>query len=329
MNPESVAPENAPPRWLTWLRLGRVSNLPSALSNILMGYLLVNPSWHPIGIVALLLVASGCLYTAGMIFNDYFDGERDREHSPNRPLPSGEITKRSALNVGGVLVGIGLTCSYLAGTGATVPKSLVVAAILTAFIWMYDSLLKRTPLAPLVMGGCRTLNILLGASLVPGEASFVSATTFWGFGLPVWWVALSIGLFVTGITTFARHEHQQRSPTVNLVFGFVLMLLGLVGLATVFLSHPQLVAINRVRFSSFFPAFIGLLSFTICRSAVIAISNPQPVRVQATIITALRSLIILDACVVLLFSNGNVFYPLVVASLIGVSLLVGAKIRQT
>ena len=328
----SIPPESTPthtPNWLNWMRLARVSNLPSALSNILVGFLLVNPSWNPLWVVACLLLASGCLYSAGMILNDYFDVERDKEHSPGRPLPSEVIVPQTAFVVGLVLIIIGLVCAKLAGDGQAIPKSLQVAAVLTGFIWLYDSVLKRTPLAPLVMGGCRTLNILLGASVVISEGSFPTATTFWGFDLPVWWVALSVGFYVTGITTFARREHEQQSPRVNLIAGFLWMLIGIVGLATVYLSHDQLSAINRVRFSDLFPLFIALVSFTIFRSAAMAIMDPQPARVQAAIVTALRSLIIFDACVVLLFANGNVFYPLVIAGLIAVSLVLSARIRQT
>ena len=327
MNSDPSPPQS--PSWLNWMRLARISNLPSALSNILVGFLLANSSWSPFWIVGCLLLASGCLYSAGMIFNDFFDVERDKEHSPQRPLPSGAIAPKTALIAGLILVGIGLACAQLAGNGQTLPKPLQVAAVLTGFIWLYDSTLKRTPLAPIVMGGCRTLNILLGASVVLGEGGFSSETVFWGFGLPVWWVALSVGFYITGITTFARREHEQQSPRVNLIAGFLWMLLGIIGLATAYLSHEQLTAINKVRFSDFYPLFIALVSFTIFRSAMLAIMDPQPARVQATIVTALRSLIILDACVVLLLAKGNVIYPLVIASLLAVSLVLGSKIRQT
>ena len=36
----------------------------------------------------LLLLASGCLYCGGMVWNDYFDIEQDRRERPSRPLPS-------------------------------------------------------------------------------------------------------------------------------------------------------------------------------------------------------------------------------------------------
>ena len=43
-----------------------------------------------------LLVASGCLYTAGMVLNDVFDYEIDRHERPFRPLPSGRISLGAA-----------------------------------------------------------------------------------------------------------------------------------------------------------------------------------------------------------------------------------------
>ena len=59
----------------------------------------------------------------------------------------------------------------------------VVAALLAACILLYDAWLKRTPLGPLAMGGCRMLNVLLGMSALgvplPAEhGSWPAASAF-------------------------------------------------------------------------------------------------------------------------------------------------------
>ena len=41
--------------------------------------------------IGLLAAASALLYSAGMVLNDVFDVELDRQEQPYRPLPSGRI----------------------------------------------------------------------------------------------------------------------------------------------------------------------------------------------------------------------------------------------
>src|SRR5207249_291792 len=40
-----------------------------------------------------LMAASGCLYCAGMVFNDVFDLEQDKRERPSRPIPSGRVSR--------------------------------------------------------------------------------------------------------------------------------------------------------------------------------------------------------------------------------------------
>ena len=73
---------------IAWLQLARISLLPSALANILMGYLVVHLSWNPALDLGLLLGATACFYSAGMILNDVFDVGEDTKLRPNRPIPA-------------------------------------------------------------------------------------------------------------------------------------------------------------------------------------------------------------------------------------------------
>jgi geranylgeranylglycerol-phosphate geranylgeranyltransferase len=49
---------------------------------------------------------------AAMAVNDYYDFEIDRINEPNRPIPSGEVSKKTALIVTGILTAVGFVFGY-------------------------------------------------------------------------------------------------------------------------------------------------------------------------------------------------------------------------
>src|SRR5438067_1880654 len=114
---------------------------------------------------ALLLAASGCLYLAGMVWNDYFDYEEDKRDRPFRPIPSGRVSLRTAFWIGLVLLCVGWSCAAVTGKAGALIGLALVAAILA-----YDARIKRTQFGPLGMALCRFLNVLLGLSLADTTA---------------------------------------------------------------------------------------------------------------------------------------------------------------
>jgi 4-hydroxybenzoate polyprenyltransferase len=180
-----------------WWQLLRAGNVFTALSNILAGYLLAGGTWQPAGPLLLLLLASAALYLAGMVLNDVFDLEIDQAERPERPLPSGRIEPRVAKLVGWVLLVDGLTAAGLAAWLLGSWGPLLVALLLAAAIVAYDALLKGTRCAPVAMGACRALNVLLGAS---GVAAHLGGA---------WFYAAVLGLYTAGLTLLARNESQQ------------------------------------------------------------------------------------------------------------------------
>jgi tRNA(Glu) U13 pseudouridine synthase TruD len=62
---------------------------------------------------------------------------------------------------------------FAAATSARLQTAtpLAVAGLLALCVWLYDGLLKRTPAAPLLMGTCRLLNVLLGLRPPEGTAT--------------------------------------------------------------------------------------------------------------------------------------------------------------
>ena len=241
---------------MPWLRLLRIPNLPSAVSNILMAYLLVNQTWTPVLPLVLLIVASAAMYSAGMILNDVFDFEIDLEQRPERPIPSGAISKSLAASVGFTLliggVSIASLCGASFGAGSSWAwRTGILATILAVCIVLYDGPLKRTVLAPFLMGGCRTLNILMGASTFVGLGKSEEGIAATGvgtgiegaglgmlannelLGLPllVWWIAIAIGGLIAGATLLGRNEAAKAQNRFSLVFGALLVTVSLIGLA--------------------------------------------------------------------------------------------------
>ena len=317
------------PKWLAWARLARISNLPSAIANILVGFLLVNQGWQPWIALLMLVFASSFLYCAGMILNDYFDREIDSQLSPSRPLVSGQIQPGLALKVACILILLGIVVSSVAAViYGNLVTTFCIATLLAICIYLYDGWLKSTFIAPFIMGTCRTLNILLGASIAANPRLVEPTISTFGIHHIAWWVAGAIGIYVAGITLFARDEHRV-SLQAKLLAGLALMVTGIIGLASLPFVFEYAKSLDRIQLNGFFTALVLLVSITIFRSGLVAIWSPKPAYVKSTIITSLRSLIIFDASVALLFCGGVLAYPITIICLIGVVLMLGARIKST
>lgn len=174
-----------------WPRLLRLPNLLTVPGDILAGFLLAPSAraadWAQL---PLAFLAGGFLYSAGLILNDLFDYAEDLRDRPDRPLPSGRISREAAA----VAV---LVCLWVAGFLAAFFDALPVALPLMACLVLYDIGLKRRPwLGPLLMGACRAGNLLLGTA---------AASTGLLFPAPLLAASL-LGAFIASVTHLARQE---------------------------------------------------------------------------------------------------------------------------
>jgi 4-hydroxybenzoate polyprenyltransferase len=96
-------------------------------------------------------LAMSAFYTGGMFLNDAFDEPFDRTRRPERPIPSGDVSRREVFVSGALLL--------LVGELLLVPRAQALAfgALLAAAIVWYDARHKGSRFAPLVMGSCRGL----------------------------------------------------------------------------------------------------------------------------------------------------------------------------
>jgi hypothetical protein len=279
---------NPPSRLLAYLQLMRLPNVFTAMADIAMGFLVTHESFEPLGVFALLLLSSSCLYIGGMVTNDVCDLEIDRVERPHRPLPSGRVSLNFAPLFGFSLLIVGVLAGIVVAILVNDYRPAVVAAALSATIFQYNAALKSTFAGPLAMGGCRLLNVLLGMSASPEPWTAVN-----------WIIAAGLGLYITGITWFARSE-ATTSKRLQLA---VALLVILAGMATLW-WYPQIIPQEKLApmlqlQPQNWSVLWAMLACIIGWRALRAIIQPDPAHVQATVKTGILSIIVLDAAVVL------------------------------
>jgi 4-hydroxybenzoate polyprenyltransferase len=203
------------------LRLGRISNLPTVWTNVLVGALLAGGQLADPRL-PLLMLSMSLFYVGGMFLNDAFDREFDAKHRPERPIPSGQVSARQVFAVGFGLLVLGIAGVAVASRGADgLPawRALASGAALAAVIVYYDAHHKGNALSPLIMGLCRVGVVLTAAlSLSPVLPNAVGLA------------AIALLCHLIGLTYIAKQEHLDRIGAlwplgflaVPLLYGLVL-----------------------------------------------------------------------------------------------------------
>jgi 4-hydroxybenzoate polyprenyltransferase len=268
----------------SYAQLVRLPNVFTALADISIAVLATGAVPGRWLTYALLFLASACLYCGGMVWNDFFDVEQDKKERPFRPIPSGRVSRWSAARFGGGLLASGWIAACLAGWHADGwrPAGAIVAAILVGAIPLYDGWLKRTWAGPLGMGACRFLNVLLGWTVA------VHAGWPWSIGF---YLALLVGIYIVGVTWFARTEARQSSQSA--LTAAAVVMLGALGLV---LLVPVLAADVHSPYepSVLFPYLLVAFGFLVGMPVSQAISRPTPAFVQAAVKWAVLGLVGLD-----------------------------------
>jgi 4-hydroxybenzoate polyprenyltransferase len=301
---------------LPWLRLMRLPNVFTAIADVAMGYLFVRRDpIDPLHLVQAIL-ATSFLYTAGMVFNDVFDYEIDKRERPFRPLPSGKISRAAARQLGTSLLiaGIAVLLPQAFLAGVNLPP--VLAMVLVGCILAYDAWLKHTPLGPLGMGACRFFNVLMGMS-VADEARHLKLVEL-GSGELL--AAAGIGIYVVGVTWFARSE-AETSRRGHLLAAMVVMAAGVVALAASGLHVPL-----RIEPKMYW-LLLALLTFSVLRRCFAAVVDPAPNKVQAAVKHSILSLIWLDAATAIAVSGPVA--GIAIAALLIPALILGRWVYST
>jgi len=299
-----------------YLELMRLPNVFTSMADAAMGFLFVRELTGAIDawLLGILLGASSLLYLAGVVLNDVFDLELDSHQRPFRPLPSGRISPSAARRLGWGLLFAGAAAGWAAAflIGNILPGA--IAVILVISILIYDAGLKFTALGPVLMGACRMFNVLLGMSAAGGP-----------FGAENWVVAGAIGLYIAGVTWFARTE-TTRSARAHLALSTVVMMLGIVLLSSLPHWSQRINPLLQAEPQRWWllMLILGVLIGWRCLRAVI---EPAPAQVQAAVAQSILSLIILDAAAC--YAVCGVFWAAMILVLLLPTMLLGKWIELT
>ena len=293
-----------------YLQLLRLPTVFTAMADIILGYQLTQRSFAPVDKFLSLLAASCCLYLAGMVFNDVFDVAQDTVERPERPIPSGRISRRSAATLGTILMVLGVAIAWTVAAQSRVVSVLLVVAILA-----YDAVLKRTPLGPVAMGSSRFLNVMLGASYF----GWPDMNLFWA--PPQILAAAGLGIYIVGVTLFARHEASVSSWS-QLAQALFVMDAGLAVLHALMLTMP-----GRGQ-ASMTLLLLALIAVPLNLRAISAIRSPEPARIQGLIRLFLLNYVTLCATIVY-WHTGNGLLALMTACLVLPAMALSRLIAMT
>ena len=211
------------PKLIGFLRLMRLANIVTAISDILAGIAIAcfarGIEWTQLSIspVVLLVLSTIGLYGGGVVFNDVFDAELDKVERPERPIPSGLISKASAALFATVLLVLAIIAALMVHEELFSSSFFLVLITAIAAV-VYDKWGKHHAfLGPLNMGLCRGLNILLGMSIFPEALS------------QYWFISIVPIVYVAAITMISRGEvHGGKKTTLaGAVVLYVLVILSI------------------------------------------------------------------------------------------------------
>lgn len=204
------------PALLSVLRLLRVGTSFSPGADVVASACIAQLPWN--GTLVAAVLASVCLYAAGMVWNDVADLREDRANRPERPLPRGDVSLPFAIGLGTILLAVGIGISPCPTHHGSI--ALLVLA--------YDFVCKRVAaLGAVVMGTLRGLN-LATALAVGGD----TVAPEWRHALLV--ATVCYGVYIVAVTVLGiLEDHPAPRPTAVVAVQFVPPLAVLVALWTV------------------------------------------------------------------------------------------------
>lgn len=236
---------------LRWLRLFRVVNLPTVPGDVFVGAAVVlasggHPASSAVGLcwaarflapVWWAAAASVFIYMFGLVHNDIVGAKTDK----GRPIADGEILMDSAWAAAAACLGAAAFCAYFGGLfrcgflshGSWPAQALLLVALIVIY--------NRTKQWWL-MGACRGLNVLLGASAVFNSNGIPSDFDIRLVSFAViWWLYISL------VTLYSKGEEDD--PAKKRRVGFLvgaIVYLQLAALIVMELAYPRVDGIRTL-----------------------------------------------------------------------------------
>ncbi|MGJ8657805.1 MAG: hypothetical protein ACSHX6_15260 [Akkermansiaceae bacterium] len=248
------------------LATGRISNLPTVWCNCLTATLILlnlspvsqqlfsSDQEFPTGafyLVAIsLILSSTLLYVGGCFLGDAIDSEFDKKHKPNRPIPSGLLSKKlisiSAWSM--LLIGLLLPVVFhyipnpITSYGIS-PKSadyswqqMTAVPFLFSAIVLYSIFHKRYPIIGLpLIGLCRLSLVIFAASITAwlttsynlSESNVETSITSPYFILPIILYASAVAIYTIAFASVARTESSDSPITWRKLLRYTMLALPL------------------------------------------------------------------------------------------------------
>jgi 4-hydroxybenzoate polyprenyltransferase len=192
-----------------WLQILRCSNIGTIISNVLVGSALAGVAYHDrwgselvaprrqtAGVLFLAMIVLAAFYLGGMVLNDAADADRDCANRPERPIPRGEIDRRTAWWTGFAFVAAGGALAATSGmTAALIGIAMAVAVI------AYTLLHQYAVAGVVLMATCRGLVYLLAAAIMFSEIAWTEALMLAG----------GLAFYAAIVTVVAKHEASDQS----------------------------------------------------------------------------------------------------------------------
>jgi 4-hydroxybenzoate polyprenyltransferase len=247
-----------------------------------------------------LCLATIGLYAGGVVLNDVMDAALDKIERPERPIPSGVISRGQAIVLGTYLLLVGVLAAFTIGR---ITGYLALGIALSSLV--YNKWSKHLSWGPVNMGLCRGLNLLMGISMV----------------VPVlydyWWMGLIPVVYIAAITTISRGEvHGGNIRTLRLAA---------ICYALVYGAMFTLAAINEHLMIA--SPFIVLFIIMINRPLFIAMKDPSGPNIGKAVKGGIIALIAMNAAWVAVFSTAP--HALLVLILLPISLLIARAFAVT
>jgi 4-hydroxybenzoate polyprenyltransferase len=191
------------------LATSRIANVPSVMCSVwlmmlIFGYYPENERADKYYVICL---AAAFLYIAGNFLNDWMDFVWDKEHRPERAIPSGLFSRITYLLIAIALFLSAYFLLWLEGS-----MEIAVAAMITILVVIYTLIHKKTPLAIWVMGSCRACLYLLGYIAVSyNRWDIYSIVDEIDRNMIIFllWPMLGMCCYIAGISLLARYESRK------------------------------------------------------------------------------------------------------------------------